>query len=131
MRTPVHLAEKLYAAVVEDDPGPFLALCTPDAVIVYPGEGRLPYGGEWRGVEAIEAFLVTHDGAEEILVFEPLDMLASGQTVVVLGRFEGRAKPGFATWSTRFVHVLTFDEGLLARWEAFFDTAAAVEAHGH
>ena len=129
METPIELAERLYAAVVEDEPGPFLALCAPDAVIAYPGEGRLPYGGEWRSRSEIEAFLTAHDGAEEILVFEFLDMLESGQSVTVLGRFEGRAKPGSATWSTRFVHLLAFREGLLERWEAFFDTAAAFEAH--
>ena len=33
MATPVELAERLYAAVLEDDPGPFLDLCSPDAVI--------------------------------------------------------------------------------------------------
>lgn len=131
METPAELAEQLYAAVVEDDSGPFLALCAPGAVIVYPGDGRLPYAGEWRGRPAIEAFLAAHDAAEEILAFEPLDMMTSEQTVVVLGRFEGRAKPGPAVWSTRFVHLLTFDAGLLERWEAFFDTSAAVEAHRH
>jgi ketosteroid isomerase-like protein len=131
METPAGLAERLYAALEADDSGPFLGLCAAHALIVYPGEGRLPYGGEWRGRAEIGAFLAAHDAAEEILLFEPLDMLASGETVVALGRFDGRAKPGSATWSTRFVHVLTFDEGLLARWEAFFDTAAAVEAHGH
>lgn len=130
METPIQLAEQLYAAVVEDDSGRFLELCASHAVIAYPGEGRLPYGGEWQGRSGIEAFLTAHDGAEEILVFEPIDMIEGGQTVAVLGRFEGLAKPGAATWSTRFVHALTFDDaGLLARWEAFFDTSAAVEAH--
>ena len=128
MATPTELAERLYAAVVEDDPGPFLDLCAPDAVIAYPGKGRLAYGGEWRGRSEIEAFLTAHDGAEEILVFEFIDMLESGQSVTVLGRFEGRAKPGSATWSTRFVHLLAFREGLLERWESFFDTAAAIAA---
>jgi ketosteroid isomerase-like protein len=129
METPSELAERLYAAVVEDDPRPFLALCAPDAVIAYPGEGRLPYGGEWRGRSEIEAFLTAHDGAEEILVFEVVDMLESGQSVTVRGRFGGRAKPGSATWSTRFVHLLTFRAGLLERWEACFDTGAAFDAH--
>ena len=126
----IELAERLYAAADEDDPEPFLALCAPDAVISYPAKGRLAYGGEWRGAAEIRSFLAAHDAAEEILVFEPFEMIARGQTVVVLGQFEGRAKPGTRTWSTRFVHVLSFDDGLLERWEAFFDTATAVQAHG-
>ena len=130
METAIDLAERLYAAVVQDDPAPFLALCAFNAVIEYPAEGRLPYGGEWRGRQGIEQFLAAHDAAEEIVVFEPIDMIASGSTVVVIGRFEGKTKPGSATWSTKFVHVLAFSDGLLDRWEAFFDTAASVEAHG-
>jgi hypothetical protein len=129
MEAPIELAEQLYAAALEDDPAPFLARCAPDAVIVYPGEGLLPYGGQWRGRSEIEAFLSAHDEAEEIVSFDVIDMLESGEAVTVVGRFEGRAKPGSATWSSRFVHLLTFRGGLLERWEAFFDTAAALDAH--
>lgn len=129
MDSVVDLAERLYAALEEDDVTPFLGLCAPDVVIEYPAEKRLPYGGTWRGREGVDQFLTAHDAAEEILLFEPVDMVASDDTVIVLGRFQGKAKPTSVLWSTRFVHVLTFRDGLLRRWESFFDTAAAVEAH--
>ena len=128
MDATVDLAERIYATVVDDDPSPFLSLCAADAVISYPATGLLPYGGSWQGREGIAAFLEAHDSAEEILVFEPTEMVPNGDTVVVIGRFEGRAKPGGDVWSTRFVHLLTFEVGLLQRWEALFDTAAAIEA---
>ena len=123
------LAQRLYAALEQDDVTPFLDLCAPDAVVEYPAEGRLPYGGTWRGREGIGEFLEAHDAAEEILAFEPAEMDATDGTVLVIGFFEGRARPTGRTWSTTFVHVLTMGDGRLARLRAFFDTAAAVEAH--
>ena len=108
MTTSVHLAEAIYEAVVQDDP--------------------LPYGGTWRGADRIRAFLEAHDAAEEIVTFEPTEMIPSGDDVVVLGVFEGRAKAAMTPWSTNFVHVLRFRAGLLARWESYFDTSAAIEA---
>ena len=128
METEIALAERLYAALDDDDVTPFLDLCAPDAIVEYPAEERLPYGGTWLGRERIGEFLEAHDAAEEIVVFEPMQMAADGDTVFVLGQFVGKAKPMATTWSTRFVHVLTFRDGLLKRWEAFFDTAAAIAA---
>lgn len=129
MTSPVELAEAIYEAVVSDDPRPFLERCWPDAVIEYPAAGRLSYGGAWAGHEGILAFLEAHDAAEVIDVFEPDEMLEIGDTAIVLGRFEGRAKPSMTPWSTRFVHVLRFSRGRLRRWDAYFDTAAAIDAH--
>jgi ketosteroid isomerase-like protein len=113
----------------DEDLSPFLAACAPDVTVEYPADGRLPYGGAWHGRDGVGRFLDAHDGAEEIVEFAPAEMLRDGGRVVVLGRFAGRAKPTGTPWSTRFVHLLTFDDGLLQRWEAYFDTAAAVEAH--
>ena len=96
--------------------------------IEYPGSGSLPYGGVWQGREGVARFLDVHDEAEEILRFDVMRMIGEGDTVLVLGEFVGRAKPGGSEWSTRFVHQLTFADADLLRWEAFFDSAAAVAA---
>ena len=94
-----------------------------------PGRRLLPYGGLWRGHDGVRAFSAAHDEAEEILGFETTDMIASGDRVAVLGTFEGRAKPDGQVWRTEFVHVLTVRDEHLQRWEAYFDSAAAVHAH--
>lgn len=121
--------EQMYQALNQEDLAPFLALCAHGVVIEYPAAGRLPYGGTWEGLEAVAGFLRAHDDAEEILTFETRQVLADGERVVVVGHFEGRAKPGTATWSTAFVHTLTVRDGRLHRWQAYFDTFAAVDAH--
>jgi uncharacterized protein len=129
MDNPLDLAQQIYAALDDEDTGPFLELCAPDATVEYPAAGRLPYGGNWSGKVSIDQFLAAHEAAEEILVFQPAQMHAAGDMVFVLGRFEGRARDSGKTWSTNFVHVLTVRNGLLARWQSFFDTGAALEAH--
>lgn len=129
MSNALELVERLYHALEQDDTDPFLELCSESAVFEYPAQGLLSYGGRWERREGIGRFLDAHDEAEEIIRFEPGDMVAKDDTVLVIGFFEGRAKPSGRTWSTRFVHVLTLEGGRLGRWQAFFDSAAAVEAH--
>ena len=126
--SPAGTAEQLYAAIEADDIPRFLELCAEEVSVLYPAEGRLPYGGGWEGRDAVARFMDVHDAAEEILTFEVRRMVADGDTVIVLGDFTGRAKPGGREWSTQFVHHLTITGGLLHRWQAFFDTAAAVDA---
>lgn len=123
-------AEELYAALEADDGARLLKVCAEDISVRYPADGRLPYGGSWHGGSGLAQFLDAHDGAEEILEFEVGRMVADGDTVIALGHFVGRAKPDGGEWSTDFVHHLTITDGLLRRWEAFFDTAAAVSARG-
>ncbi len=123
-------AGSLYVALDADDIEAFVELCADDVVIAYPAAALLPYGGTWQGHDGVRRFLDAHDDAEEILRFEPGRMAADGDTVFVLGSFEGRARPGGVVWTTDFVHVLTIRADRLVRWAAYFDTAAAVQAHG-
>jgi uncharacterized protein len=125
---PLAMAERLYAALDADDVAAFLELCGEDVEFQYPAEGRLPYDGRWHGREGVESFLDAHDAAEQILEFDVTHMIAEDGTVIVLGTFAGRARASGREWSTRFVHHLTISDGLLRRWEAFFDTAAAIAA---
>jgi uncharacterized protein len=129
MPNSVDLARQLYAALDEPDTGPFLALCAPEVTVEYPASGRLPYGGIWAGMDRVDEFLTAHETAEELLVFELTELSGDGDVVFVLGHFEGRARDTGRAWSTDFVHVLRFSDGLLIRWRSYFDTAAALDAH--
>ena len=57
------------------------------------------------------------------------EFVARDDRVIVLGMFRGRAKTSTHEWETQFVHAITLHDGLWRRFEAFFDTAAAVDAH--
>ena len=126
----VGLVERGYAALDSGDVDAFLAEVAPDAVVRYPAAGVLPYGGEWRGRQAIARFLDVHDAAEEILEFDVIDIVPGDERIFTTGRFRGRSRVTGREWATPFVHVFTVAEGGITSWEAFFDTAAAVTAHG-
>ncbi len=126
----LQVAERIYARLEADDIPGLLELCGPAVELVYPADGQLPYGGEWRGHDGVIAWSEAHDAAEEILDFEVHSMRAADDDdVLVVGRFQGRARPSGRVWETRFIHLLTFAGPRLQRLEAVFDTAAAVEAH--
>ncbi|MFP5343408.1 MAG: N-acetylglucosamine-6-phosphate deacetylase [Candidatus Limnocylindria bacterium] len=126
---PTVVVERFYAAIDADDVGAMSALCADDVVVRYPADGRLPYGGTWRGREGLLAFLEAHEAAEEILEFSVSSMLAEGDVVIASGVFRGRARDTGRTWATDFVHVLTVAGGRIRRWTSYFDTAAALDAH--
>jgi uncharacterized protein len=54
--------------------------------------------------------------------------LADGDTVVLLGRYEGRNKRTGKPFASEFVHVLTVTDGKAASFKEFTDTAAILEA---
>ena len=121
------LVDAFYAAL--DDVPALLRLCAADAEFRYPAEGRLAYGGRWQGHDQIVRFLEAHDDEEEILDFAVREVLGREGRLVALGTFRGRAKPTGRIWETDFVHAITARDGRVLRFEAYFDTAAAVDAH--
>jgi uncharacterized protein len=126
---PTVVVDRFYAAIDADDLDAIVAVCADDMVVRYPAAGRLSYGGTWHGRKGLLAFLDAHEAAEEILEFSVSSMLADGDTVVASGVFRGRARETGRTWATDFVHILTVADDRLRRWESYFDTAAALDAH--
>lgn len=121
------LVDAFYAAL--DDVPALLRLCAADAEFRYPAEGRLAYGGRWQGHDQIVRFLEAHEDQEEILDFAVRDVIGREGRLVALGTFRGRARSTGIIWETDFVHVITARDGRVQRFEAYFDTAAALEAH--
>jgi uncharacterized protein len=125
----IAVVEAAYAAPDEDDIPAFLAFFDSDGEVQYPGGGLLPYGGSWLGIDAIARFLDMHDETEEIQVFERRAIVASESSVYVRGLFQGRSKITGVVWETDWIHLFDIGDGHIRRWQAFFDSAAAVWAH--
>ena len=125
----LRLVRRLYAAALEDDLDRFLELCAPDAEWVYPAIEGIPWSGGRRGREEIAHFLELHDQEDELLELRPEEYVVQDGRGVVLGFARMRAASTGREWQTRFVHVVTAPYGKIERFEAYFDTAACVEAH--
>jgi ketosteroid isomerase-like protein len=126
---PLEIIERAYAALDADDVPAFLALCSNSVVVRYPAAGLLAYGGDWQGLDGVSDFLDAHDATEEIVMFERKELVAAADLVLAFGDFSGLSKATGRSWGTDFVHAFRVTDGRIDRWQAFFDTSAAVEAH--
>jgi uncharacterized protein len=126
--TNIELVQALYASFRTGDVAAILAVLGPDVEWGEPDNPFNPAAGTRRGHAGFLDWLRIGRESEEILVLEPRQFLTDGQTVAVVGHTKCRAKATGRTYESDFVHVVTFREGRIARFQEFFDTYAAGEA---
>lgn len=125
---PIDIVKRSYDAFERGDMAGVLGDMHPE--IAWHQAQGLPHGGLYEGIDAVRAN-----------VFEPLDeqwwdeftavpseFLESGDQVVVVGRYRGRAKATGKQLDVPFVHIWTLREEKAIRFRQFLDTAGWVEA---
>jgi uncharacterized protein len=124
----VALVQSLYAAFARRDIPAILGVLSPDVEWSEPDNPFNPCGGTRRGHAGfLEWARIGHE-AEEVLSLEPREFLAGEHSVAVIGHTRCRVKRSGRTYETDFVHVITFRQGQIVRFQEFFDTWAAGEA---
>jgi hypothetical protein len=106
-----------------------LAMFADNAVMYGPAPaGVLPWGGEHRGKEGVAQFFKSLGQSLEPQQFDLYEYITQGDKVVVLGYQKGLAKPTGKPYEIEFVHVWTVQDGKLAEFRVYNDTAALVDA---
>ena len=118
----------LYTAFRTGDIPAILAVLSADVEWGEPDNLFNPAAGTRRGHAGFLEWLRIGKESEDILTLEPRQVLAEGDTVAVVGYTKCLAKPTGRTYETDFVHVITFKDGKIVRFQEFFDTYAAGEA---
>jgi ketosteroid isomerase-like protein len=95
-----------------------------------PNSSRMPGAGPHRGKEEVARLFSGMKDRWEGLLFSPDEFVEQGETVVVLGHMEGRAKATGTDVKVPFVHVWRMREGKVARGQALTDTAVVADALG-
>jgi uncharacterized protein len=124
----VEVAARSYEAFARGDLHSVLADMSPD-VEWHQAQG-LAHGGIYRGIDEVRRNVfdpLDRDWWAEFAVI-PKEFLESGAHVVVLGRYIGVARDTGKQLDVPFVHVWTFEDGLVTRFRQFLDTAGWVEA---
>jgi ketosteroid isomerase-like protein/anti-anti-sigma regulatory factor len=124
----VQVVRDLYAAFARHDIGAILAVLSPDVEWSEPESPFNPCGGTRRGHAGFLEWARLGHESEEVLSLEPLVFLTGGSRVAIVGHTRCRAKSTGRTYATDFVHLATFDQGRVIRFQEFFDTHAVAEA---
>jgi ketosteroid isomerase-like protein len=124
----VWLVQELYAAFRTGDVAALLTVISPDVEWGEPDNPFNPAGGTRHGHAGFVEWLRIGKQSEEILVLEPRQFLTNGDSVAVVGHMKCLAKPTGRIYESDFVHVVTFKDGTIARFQEFFDTYIAGQA---
>lgn len=89
----------------------------------------LPFSGIYRGKQDVMRYFGMLAQAQEAVRFEPLEMVAEGDKVVVSGESEWMVRATARSYSNPWVHIFTIRDGKIARFQQFNDTAAAEHAY--
>ena len=124
----IETVKKLYEAFARHDINLVIIMLSSDVVWEEPENPFNPAAGKRTGINGFLEWLKIGRESEEILFLQPKKFLCNSDTVAVVGYTECLAKTTGKKYATDFVHVITFKEGKIAKFQEFFDTYAAAEA---
>jgi uncharacterized protein len=84
----------------------------------------LPYSNHCQTRAEVQCYFEDLFAAEEITKFEAREFIDAGSHVVVIGFVAATIKATNKSFESEWVHIFTIKDGLVTRWQEFFDTAA-------
>ena|SRR5438874_10797819 len=94
-----------------------------------PESKTIPSSGTFRGRSAVAGFFKKVADTMEFDSFKPERYVEQGDTVVALGSYTGRTKPGNKQFRSPWAMVFTFRGGKVALFEEHYDTEAVAAAY--
>ena len=122
------VVRELYASFRDGDVAAMLTRISPDVEWSEPDNPFNPAGGTRHGHTGVLEWLRIGRQAEQILALEPRQFLSDLTSVAVVGHMKCLARATGRVYESDFVHVVTFKDGKVARFQEFFDTYLAGEA---
>ncbi len=121
--SPLALVQELYAAFAARDRARLLAVMHPDIVWIQ-NEG-FPHGGEHRGATVVlDEVLARFRREWSAWRADVAEWIDAGDTVVVLGVYEGTHAATGRSMKAAFAHVYRVAAGRIVRFQQFTDTHA-------
>ncbi len=125
----VQVARQAYAAFGRGDIASVLENCAEDIEWVTAESTVLPWAGTRRGKAAVEEYFRILGQHVEFQRFEPYEFIAQRDKVVVLIHDAGVMRTSGRTYTSEDIHVSTYRDGKVVRFQAYGDTAAFVAAY--
>ncbi|OBJ55381.1 nuclear transport factor 2 family protein [Mycobacterium asiaticum] len=124
----IRATEAIYAAVPAGDLHTVLAHLDPEVRITYYGTDKIPYAGDYRGIDDAMTFLARVGRAVEILEMAPWKFIAQGDDLATWGRQRFRRIGTGFEWESEFAHIITLRDGRWLHFRDFANSALAVDA---
>jgi ketosteroid isomerase-like protein len=122
------VVQEVYAAFARRDMKAILAHLSPEVSWSEPENPFNPAAGTRHGHAGFLEWARIGREAEDIELLEPQLFLTGDDAVAVVGHMKCRARPTGRAYESDFVHVVRFRDGMITRFQEFFDTHAAGEA---
>ncbi len=122
------VVQEVYAAFAQRDMKAILAHLSPEILWSEPENPFNPAAGTRHGHAGFLEWARIGREAEDIELLEPQLFLTSEDAVAVVGHMKCRARRTGRAYESDFVHVVRFRDGMITRFQEFFDTYAAGEA---
>ncbi len=90
---------------------------------------NVPFSRDYHGKQDVAQFFAQLNQAQEAQRFEPREMIAEGDRVVVTGYAKWNVRATGKSYEYPWVHLFTLRDGKVTRFEQFFDTAATRDAY--
>src|SRR5688500_17011729 len=106
-----------------------LNLMSDDISWTLPDMEGVPFSGKRTGRAAVGEFFASVGASQEVLTFEPRELIAEGDRVVALGNYSWRVKANDREFGGDFAHVWTIRDGKATEFQEYMDTAVGVSAY--
>jgi ketosteroid isomerase-like protein len=106
-----------------------LNLMSDDVTWTLPEMEGVPFAGTRTGRASVGEFFATVGASQDVVSFEPRDLIAEGDRVIALGSYSWRVKATNRDFSSDFAHAWTIRDGKLIAFHEYTDTAVCIAAH--
>jgi hypothetical protein len=122
----IQVVKGAFAALGRGDTQALLALSSEDLEWIIPGEW--PLAGAHRGRAGLADLLRTASEVMDTSISEPVEFVAQGDRVLVVGFATGRVKTTNRTFEDHFVFAITVRHGKMTNIREYIDTLALARA---
>jgi len=125
----IQVVQNAYASFKRGDIQSILNSCAEDIEWILPGDGLIPQSGTYRKRDGVALFFQIVAQTLDFSVFEPRSFVAQGDTVVVLGQYQGKVKETGKSFTADWAMAFTLRDGQVAKFREYTDTAVIASAH--
>ena len=122
------IVQDAYGKFGSGDIAGLVGLCSEDIHWQTPEIENASFGGKCQGHAAVGEFFGALVTDEDMTLFEPMEFIADGDKVVVLGRSASTVNSTGKKYETDWVHIFTVKDAKITNFVEFFDNAAASRA---